>query len=72
MRRLHEVPRGARAVIAAVEGSPEIRSKMFEQGIRPGTEIEVFSARPGQAAIIFANGIRIMLDTKTSRELLLK
>lgn len=71
MKPLTHCTKGDKGIIAKIEGSEEIRKRMTEQGILPGVEVTVFSAKKGSASIVQVQGSRVMIDKDTSDKVLI-
>lgn len=71
MKPLTQCAQGDKGIVAKIDGSEEIRKRMTEQGILPGVEITVFSAKVGSASIVQVEGSRVMIDKDTSDKVLI-
>lgn len=65
-----DMRRGEKAIVSAIEKEKGFERKMFEIGIRPGTEIELLEKHPFKGPVLFKVGSgRIVLGREMAAKL---
>ncbi len=63
---------GSKACIESIRGNDSVRKKIMDLGLIPGVQIEMFSATPGSPVVVKVNDNRIMLDSATSKRVMVR